>query len=1045
MTTKRTQKTTHFHIFMLLGAGLLLRIFFAASNQGFGSDTACFAAWADRMYSLGPSGFYSADFFTDYPPGFMYVLYLVGALKSLFQIPAYSGIHLLLLKLPSILCDILCSYAIYKVSSECFTSREALFLTSFYLFNPAIILNSSVWGQVDSVLTLFIVLMCLALINGSMLPAYIAFGIGVLIKPQMLVFAPVLLAGILDHVFLRDFSIKKLLHNLLQGLGVITGMLLLCLPFGLENVLPQYIETLGSYPYVTVNGYNFWALLGLSWVPQENSFGFFTYQQWGILVILLIVILCFVISLRMKHNDTKYPLLGAYVILTMFLFSVRMHDRYMYPGLVLLLLCYLYLPRKAILRCYMGFSLLHFANTYHVLFCYDPQNYNAKSPVILAVSAGMLACCFYFYYIIKTYYIDQKGSVHRLFQKKSLSQKSASFGAKGSSTQGLPPLPSDSKMHFTKLDAVLLFSIMLLYGAFALYDLGDRTAPSTAYEMQQNDSIVLDFGENNAPAILSYYIAPWQDRSFTVYGKEKETDAWQSVGEIVLSNVFTWQDIDLKTLFSGITTTSGDCPRYVKLTLNGVQASLLDITFTDAEDNTVLPENASDYAELFDENDLHPAEYTFRNSMYFDEIYHGRTAYEFLHGLTTYENTHPPLGKIFIALGVAIFGMNPFGWRIIGTLFGIAMLPFLYLFGKRMTNNTPAAALACFLFAFDFMHFAQTRLATIDVYITFFVIIMYYFMFCYCRMSFYDTPLKRTLLPLGACGVAFGLGLACKWTGAYAGAGLAVLFFAVLLRRYREYQYAMRHPLGRTGDIAHTTIIERFVPYTKKTIGFCLVFFVAVPIVIYVLSYIPFVDYSSSSLVEKMVQNQISMFRYHSELEASHPFSSSWYEWPTITRPVWYYSHKISDTLREGISSFGNPLVWWMGIPAFLYMVYLLLHNLIKRKNQVPSNAPDSRTLVFLIVGYLAQYLPWFFVTRITFIYHYFPSVAFVVLMIVYSLMQLKKRISNRAFVTCIIVYGAAVFGLFLLFYPVLSGQPVEIAFVEKYLRWFEGWVLVAN
>lgn len=96
-----------------------------------------------------------------------------------------------------------------------------------------------------------------------------------------------------------------------------------------------------------------------------------------------------------------------------------------------------------------------------------------------------------------------------------------------------------------------------------------------------------------------------------------------------------------------------------------------------------------------------------------------------------------------------------------------------------MTRNTPAAALACFLFAFDFMHFTQTRIATIDVYITFFVIAMYYFMYYYCSMSFYDTPLYKTFVPLGLCGICMGLGIASKWTGIYAGCGLALLFLRI--------------------------------------------------------------------------------------------------------------------------------------------------------------------------------------------------------------------------------------------------------------------------
>lgn len=121
-----------------------------------------------------------------------------------------------------------------------------------------------------------------------------------------------------------------------------------------------------------------------------------------------------------------------------------------------------------------------------------------------------------------------------------------------------------------------------------------------------------------------------------------------------------------------------------------------------------------------------------------------------------------------------------------------------------------------------------------------------------------------------------------------------------------------------------------------------------------------------------------------------------------------------------------------MGIPASLYMVYLCFKK-------------RDRNAAFLVVGYMAQYLPWFFVTRITFIYHYFPSVGFVVLMILYSLYQWKPKLSKPAFVAITAVYGTLVVGLFLLFYPVLSGAPVEAAYVAKYLRWFESWVLTAK
>ena len=331
-------------------------------------------------------------------------------------------------------------------------------------------------------------------------------------------------------------------------------------------------------------------------------------------------------------------------------------------------------------------------------------------------------------------------------------------------------------------------------------------------------------------------------------------------------------------------------------------------------------------------------------------------------------------------------------------------------------------------------------------------------MYYYCSMSFYDTPLYKTFVPLGLCGICMGLGIASKWTGIYAGCGLALLFFAHLLRRYREYLYAKAHPGKSTNGMEHQQIVKKFPDYTVKTIDFCLTFFVLVPAVIYLLSYLPFVDNSHPGLFDRMLTNQTSMFNYHSGLEATHPYSSSWYEWPTMVRPIWYYSSYVTDAVKEGISAFGNPLVWWIGIPAFIYILYLLIRNnaflcSLTGYTKTESSTDTAITLsrreyhvaAFLVVGYLAQYLPWFFVTRITFIYHYFPSVPFVVLMIVYSLMQWKKHMSDRTFIIVCCVYATVAFALFLLFYPVLSGQPVDVDFVIKYLRWRPTWVLISG
>ena len=96
---------------------------------------------------------------------------------------------------------------------------------------------------------------------------------------------------------------------------------------------------------------------------------------------------------------------------------------------------------------------------------------------------------------------------------------------------------------------------------------------------------------------------------------------------------------------------------------------------------------------------------------------------------------------------------------------------------------------------------------------------------------------------------------------------------------------------------------------------------------------------------------------------------------------------------------------------------------------------------MFLSYAYAVQLAPWVLVTRCTFAYHYFPSVPFIVLMIVYSMCKLEER-ENTRWRRWIYVYVGAAFVLFLLFYPVLTGIGVSDGFVRDGLKWMPGWVL---
>jgi len=559
------------------------------------------------------------------------------------------------------------------------------------------------------------------------------------------------------------------------------------------------------------------------------------------------------------------------------------------------------------------------------------------------------------------------------------------------------------ELKMKRIDIVVISVLSVVYAAIAFFRLGDTVTPETAWTPQLHGEAVFDLGGHHNSVELWFYSGARHSQFFSVaLSADGENFTFiQTGGEpfrYSTNSVFRWHNYALNW--------SVDF-QYVKIVSNMWDLKLMEVAFKDSEDSQIPVQIITpDAVALIDEQHTLPDRYTFMNGTYFDEIYHPRTAYEIIHGLSLYETTHPPLGKVIISWGIRIFGMNPFGWRFMGTLAGVLMVPLMYVFAKFMFKSTLVAFFTAFLFTFDFMHFVQTRLATIDTYVVLFIIAQFYFMYKYCKTGVSE-PLKKILPPLLFTGIFMGLGIASKWTGMYAGAGLAVIYCFVLVRHVKN---DWRKSL--------------------KIVLWSVVFFGVVPAIIYVASYIPqFGDLGSlQAFFTAVWDNQLAMFNYHGVyvLESTHPFSSVWWEWPLMVRPIWYYSNRTPDGLSAGISAFGNPAVWWGGIAAFFYICYRYYRT-------------RDFCALFLIVGYLAQYLPWMYVSRITFIYHYFTCVPFIVLMLGYAAYDIKDRRFGRQ-VIC--AYAAVTGVLFILFYPVLSGLPVKIDFVVDVLRWMPGWVL---
>lgn len=83
--SKQQEKKIGFSIFIaIFVVALLARLIGAIAYKGYEVDVNCFLAWADMIFENGIGKFYSLDAFTDYPPGYMYILFVIGGIRRYF-------------------------------------------------------------------------------------------------------------------------------------------------------------------------------------------------------------------------------------------------------------------------------------------------------------------------------------------------------------------------------------------------------------------------------------------------------------------------------------------------------------------------------------------------------------------------------------------------------------------------------------------------------------------------------------------------------------------------------------------------------------------------------------------------------------------------------------------------------------------------------------------------------------------------------------------------------------------------------------------------
>jgi dolichyl-phosphate-mannose--protein O-mannosyl transferase len=389
--------------------------------------------------------------------------------------------------------------------------------------------------------------------------------------------------------------------------------------------------------------------------------------------------------------------------------------------------------------------------------------------------------------------------------------------------------------------------------------------------------------------------------------------------------------------------------------------------------------------------------YSFPPEEVFDEVYHAKTALEYLKGQSPTEWVHPPTAKLLIAVPIYFLGYDSFAWRLAPALAGIAVAPVFFLLARQVLATPRAALLAGALLLCDGVYLVQSRIAMTNIFAVLFQL---------AAALFVVRALRHERLPwtdMTAAGVALGLALSTRWTSLWAAGFLGLVLLVARGRR-----------LLRPRELALTLLA-----------------FLALPVVLYVASYVPWLRQGHA--LSELPEHQVAIWRYHADLRATHPYFSAWYTWPFLYRPTWYHYEQVGKTVY-GIVAIGNPALWWASLPVTLWALIS------------GARARDPRRL-FSGAGFCFLYLPWGLAPRILNYNHYlFEAIPYACLSLGalldahWDAGSLARKLARG--------YLAVVVALFLFFLPVLMALPIpsKVFFLEilpgvRPWTWFPKWV----
>jgi len=1079
----------------LLLVAFFVRLFFVG-NEGFKTDVNTYAAWALTLSEHGFRTFYSTAGFADYPPGYFYILSIIGRFWHAFFASHDAGYAILhvLVKLPAILADLGVGILLFALVRRFAGVGTAFGVAAFYLFNPAAIYISASWGQVDSISGGLALLAIYALLRSEdpstslragfagsraslawIVFAWLSFGYSILIKPQAAVLLPLLVAfAFVDSNRRRERVIATAL-----GIGAALVLALLVTePFHPSNpvaalvwLFQQYAFGSNVYPYNTVNAFNLWALRGTMWVPDSQYILGLPQFLWGLLLVVAAMAL---VVWRYVQSRTSTALLEACAIATLafFILATRMHERYLFNGLLFTIACIPFARRY--LAGAIALSIVLFAN-----LVYSLQYLHAVTGSVAGANAQNLwglSTTVFSLLAVGTFFVLG----YQFLGGAEVRPAKPSSSPEPAEQAGAPVLPAlrhwfDPREGLTAMRAPLDYAIaaVLGLGNFILSFIGYWWPPDKIFdeiyfarageEYLQNMRIY----ENTHPPLTKLMIT----LSIMLFGGMPHghgLGGWPGLNLLVGhlpngDNSYGWRFLDVVFGALVVMLLYVFAKRVTGSTIFATITALL-LTFDGmhfVQSRIATPEGFVVFFATL-------AVYAFYRFWINSQV--GERAHV---TVPTWGLIAGAAGALCVGVGAAAIGRALWHFGTASTVVvslycasGIYLFVRYVLFarffgdGRRELSYAEGSyalrdAAGTSLFAADGGTIdSRGKIARGELSQAKGGTLVYRddpLKIEYSRDGsvIYDTPAgsvtyaddeirdrSTTAVENGHTSrrwlilftVALGLLVSSKWYGVM---GFGVSFVVLIAVWLQRYLFELRptlwgNPRGFRIDGALATIL--FVSAT-----------------VYALVWVPDLvrhspDPGEVHSVNDVVYRQYTMYEYHHNLVATHPYSSKWWEWPLDYVPVaYFYQDRRNNPANDKgccvyeITSMPNPIILWFGLFCVPFVGVLAWRE-------------RNKAYALIVVTYLLQWLPWIGSPRLIFAYHFYVNIPLICLCNAIFLQRvwvwLRAR-ENLQWLGGLAVgsYVAAAAVGFIYFYPILAAHPIPWDAWHQRM-WFPTWVI---